>query len=69
MTFIKCQNNEVIIMDYEKLYYTLFNKITDAVNLLEGGGDISDAVSLLKSGQISAEEIYISDDDEKEPHT
>ena|GEM_PF-344394 len=56
-------------MDYEKLYYTLFNKVTDAVNLLEGGGDISDAVSLLKSGQISAEEIYISDDDEKEPHT
>ena len=56
-------------MDYEKLYYTLFNKVTDAVNLLESGGDISDAVSLLKSGQISAEEIYISDDDEKEPHT
>ena len=43
-------------MDYQKMYTTLFNSITDAIELL-------------KKAQIDAEEIYIStpsDEDEVE---
>ena len=50
--------------DYKKMYFTLFNKVTDAIILLEDESDIrfekvSVAVELLKNAQIECEEIYI----------
>ena len=46
------------------MYFTLFNKVTDAIILLEDESDIrfdnvSVVIDLLKNAQIECEEIYI----------
>ena len=52
--------NEVILMpNYEKMYFLLFNAITDAVRLLEEN-KIADASLKLLIAQHDAEELYIS---------
>lgn len=43
---------------YKKMYFTLFNSITDALEQLEQG-DFLRAIDLLKNAQLSTEEIYI----------
>ena len=53
--------------DYKKMYFTLFNNVTDAINLLEETGKIklkkvSDAIEILKEAQIECENIYIETD-------
>ena len=44
--------------DYQKMYYLLFNAITDALRLVEQGNPAA-AVALLRRAQNRAEEIYI----------
>jgi hypothetical protein len=44
---------------YQKMYSTLFNAITDALEQLERK-NISSAEDILKAAQCAAEEIYIS---------
>ena len=44
--------------DYKKLYYTLFNRITDALEELEQR-DYGQAAETLKSAQLETEELYI----------
>lgn len=46
---------------YKKMYFLLFNAITDALRT----NDFEKAEIILKQAQIDAEEIYISQDDEK----
>ena len=55
--------------DYKKMYFTLFNKITDAIILLEDENDIrfekvSVAAEILKNAQIECENIYIVSNEE-----
>lgn len=55
--------------DYKKMYFTLFNKVTDAIILLEDENDIkfekvSIAVEVLKNAQIECEDIYINTEKE-----
>ncbi len=50
--------------DFEKMYFCLFNHITDALELL-GNLDCKKAEELLKSAQQEAEEIYISGEKSK----
>lgn len=46
--------------DYEKLYYHLFNRITDALSELEAG--MAEAArNVLISAQMRAEELYIGE--------
>lgn len=45
--------------DYKKLYFSLFNDISDIINSLEKD------VKALKTAQISAEEMYISQAENK----
>ena len=57
--------------DYKKMYFTLFNKVTDAIDMLEDTGDIklkkvSDAIEILKDAQIECEDIYINTDEDDE---
>lgn len=57
--------------DYKRMYFTLFNNVTDAINLLEDTGDIklnkvSEAIEILKNAQIECEEIYINTDTDDE---
>ena len=44
---------------YQKMYTTLFNAITDALQLMEKGNPAG-AVALLKQAQQSTEEQYIN---------
>ena len=46
--------------DYEKLYYYLFNRITDALSELEAGRAEA-ARDVLISAQTRAEELYIGE--------
>ena len=48
-------------MDYKKLYFALFNALTDAVESLEAQ-NISLALDLLKTAQQEAEDLYIESD-------
>lgn len=53
---------------YKKMYYILFNAITDVLKLLETG-NIWDAKKRLMDAQCETEEIYISwngDEDDKD---
>ena len=43
---------------YEKMYFALFNAVTDALRLLERG-DAQGAKNLLEQAQREAEELYI----------
>lgn len=47
---------------YKKMYLGLFNAVTDALR----SNDIDEIKEILKQGQIDAEEIYISSDEETE---
>lgn len=51
--------------DYEKLYYYLFNRITDALSELEEGraeaARAEAARNVLISAQMRAEELYIGE--------
>lgn len=46
--------------DYEKLYFYLFNRITDAISELEAGRAEA-ARAVLVSAQQGAEELYIGE--------
>lgn len=46
--------------NYEKMYYTLFNAITDALRLMETK-QYADAAIRLAAAQCEAEELYISE--------
>ena len=50
-------------MDYKKMYFHLFNAITDALNDMTNG-DPSAAKQQLIRAQQETEEMYISADDE-----
>ena len=45
--------------DYEKLYFTLFNCLTDAIEEL-GKQNYESAIAILQAAQQQAEELYIS---------
>ena len=51
-------------MDYQKMYTTLFNAITDALSQIETQ-NYGDAKETLISAQQKAEEIYITAQNEK----
>ena len=46
--------------NYEKMYYTLFNAITDALGLMEHE-QYADAGILLAAAQCQTEEMYINE--------
>ena len=46
---------------YKKMYFTLFNAITDALNLL-GKHNTEAAIKVLSDAQIKTEEMYINAD-------
>ena len=48
-------------MDYSKLYYTLFNAITDALEQIEQQ-NIETARALLIAAQQKTEEMYITEE-------
>lgn len=50
---------------YKKMYFHLFNAITDALGALEKG-NIWDAKRLLMEAQCATEEMYISAEDDEE---
>ena len=50
---------------YKKMYFHLFNAITDALNTLEQG-NIWDAKRLLMEAQCATEELYISAETDEE---
>lgn len=49
---------------YKKLYYHLFNTITDALNET----DTEKIKNILKNGQIETEEMYISENCNLQPY-
>lgn len=49
--------------DYEKIYFLLFNKITDALAEL-GECNYGEAADILKAAQTEAEKIYIDGENE-----
>ena len=44
--------------DYQKMYYLLFNAITDALNLADRG-KLAAALELLRQAQSTTEEMYM----------
>ena len=44
---------------YRKMYYTLFNAVTDALQFMEDGNSAG-AIALLKQAQQSTEDQYIN---------
>ena len=46
------------MVDYEKLYHTLFNAVTDALEQLEDR-NYGDAEDMLKAAQRTVEELYM----------
>lgn len=50
---------------YKKMYFRLFNAITDVLEALEQG-NIWDAKRLLKEAQCATEEMYISAENDEE---
>ena len=50
---------------YQKMYHTLFNAVTDALQFMENGNPAG-AIVLLKQAQQSTEDQYISAAEEKE---
>lgn len=51
--------------DYEKMYFRLFNRISDAIGQIEetNYGLVSD---ILKQAQAEGEELYLSEETQKE---
>ena len=54
-----CQTNNRGTLMYQRMYSTLFNAITDALEQMEQK-HIGCAEDMLKAAQCEAEEIYIS---------
>ena len=52
--------------NFEKMYYTLFNHITDASEALQKG-NIAAALETLKNAQLEAEEMYMEEDEKQLP--
>ena len=50
-------------MDYKSLYFTLFNTLTDAIELLDNG-NTEGAKELLIAAQQKAEDMFIEDNEE-----
>lgn len=50
---------------YKKMYYRLFNSITDALTALEQQ-NFGAAAEILRQAQIDSEEIYLDAEDEDE---
>ncbi len=50
---------------YKRLYYMLFNYITDAIRALQGG-NYRKALDILIKAQQESEELYISSDEDDE---
>ena len=50
--------------DFEKMYYLLFNKITDSIEILEKSPAkcpaMYEVIDILKDAQIETEDIYIN---------
>ena len=60
LAFAMCISYKVSIMtDYQKMYTTLFNAVTDALEKMEAQ-NYGDAKALLIAAQQKAEEIYIT---------
>ena len=55
---------EVLFM-YKKLYYLMFNRITDAVNALKEGRS-NDALQTLTDAQSEAEQIFMEESENNE---
>ena len=53
------------MIDFGKMYFLLFNKITDALKEIENC-NYGQATKILKIAQVEAEEIYLSSEDEKD---
>lgn len=53
-------------MNYKRMYYTLFNTLTDALGLLEDGQPFK-AANVLRQAQAEAEEIFLQGDTEVIP--
>ena len=51
---------------YRKLYFTLFNAITDALELI-GRGDTAAARSTLEQAQLAAEDCYMGWEEDAPP--
>ena len=45
--------------NYEQLYHLMFNAVTDALALMEGGGDLR-VRALLRRAQQEAEALYLA---------
>lgn len=54
-----------MMVDFKKLYFTLFNRITDALAELEAA-NCEEAKKILMDAQITTEEMYIDADDSEE---
>jgi hypothetical protein len=50
--------------DFEKMYFNLFNAITDALIKLEAH-NYGDAVELLRKSQTISEELYMNDENQE----
>ena len=48
--------------NYEKLYFTLFNSLTDAIEEMERQ-NYGNAVAILQAAQQQAEELYMDQED------
>lgn len=49
--------------DFKRMYYLLFNKITDALNAIDNL-NFGQAADVLRSAQVEAEELYVSGEDD-----
>jgi len=49
--------------DYQKMYYRLFNKLTDILEYIEKG-DYAKAETAIVNAQAATEEMYIQDGEE-----
>lgn len=54
------------MLRYKKLYFMLFNFVTDGINALENFDGVK-ALQILKPAQIDCEELYISSQEGKQP--
>ena len=54
-----------VFMDYKKLYFHLFNAVTDAIEAIERQ-NYGQAAALLIAAQQETEEMYMDEDDEDE---
>ena len=54
------------MLRYKKLYFMLFNFVTDGINALENFDGVK-ALQILKQTQIDCEEMYISSQEGNQP--